>query len=203
MAITKLTNEDYVRFFKTRLFGNIDDPLASAIKSSYYDVCRTISGFSKTPNHDDIFENASGILYAEITTMLSKTITNQPEFNEWHRNCCDKLKESFDRQTFTYGQAQKWINMSLKNLSMLDPKRVKKHYEFFHIPIDNLIMKKTGKKTDDSWSRIDNYDKYLEYQDNFRLNHKNGIPLDEEFEIWLSAKSEEEIKNEKRRKGQK
>lgn len=198
MLRTQLLEEDYIRFFKTRLFGNIDDPVEAAIKSSYLDVCRTISGFSKNKNHDEILENAEKILHEEIDKMLSKKITNPSDFNKWHKNCCKKLKEVFGSQIFNYGQAQKWINMSLKNLSMLDHKRTKNNYEFFHIPIDNLIMKETEKKMKDSWSKIDDYDEYLEYQKNFR-KHYSGIPLDNEFKLWLDAKRKED-NNEKRRK---
>ena len=149
-------------------------------------MCRTITGFSKNEEHDNIFNNALRLLYTEINSLLSKTIKEQSEFDKWHKECCDKLIKTFEKQLFSYGQAQKWINMSLKNLSMLEHKLVERQYEFFHIPIDNYIIEITGMKISVAWSRLSNYDEYIEFQKKFR-NSYNGIPLDNEFKLWLKA----------------
>lgn len=184
---TVLTEKDYCTFYKSVIYGDINsDIIYIAIKSSYRDVCRTITGFSKNEKHDLIFEKAVKTLYNEINKMLSTKITKQFEFDMWHKECCDKMIESFDKQKFYYGQAQKWINMTLKNLSMLEHKKVKKQYEFFHIPIDNYIVEITGDSLSTAWSRLDDYEEYLMYQNNFR-NKYDGIPLDNEFKLWLKA----------------
>ena len=188
MVNTVLTENDYNLFYKSVIYGNIDDSISASIKSGYRDVCRTITGFSKNKNHNNIFNNATKLQYDEISLLLSKTISKQDDFDNWHKNCCDKLIKVFENQIFYYGQAQKWINMSLKNLSMIEHKLVEKQYEFFHIPIDNYIIDITGLKTTVAWSRLSNYDEYIEYQNKFR-NTYNGIPLDNEFKLWLKAKS--------------
>ena len=118
--------------------------------------------------------------------LLTKIIKEQSDFDKWHKECCDKLIKTFDKQLFTYGQAQKWINMSLKNLSMLDHQLIEKQYEFFHVPIDNYIVDITGIKISVAWSRISNYDEYIEFQNKFRDTYE-GIPLDNEFKLWLKA----------------
>lgn len=186
MNKTILSEEDYNLFYKSIIFGNIDDPIKVAIKCAYRDVCRTITGFSRNENHNAIYSNANSVLYKEIKTLLTRYNINQYEFDKWHKNCCDKLISTFENQKFYYGQAQKWINMSLKNLSMIEHKLVENQYEFFHVPIDNYIIDITGIKLSVAWSRIFNYDEYLNYQNEFRKHYK-GIPLDNEFKLWLEA----------------
>lgn len=79
--------------------------------------------------------------------------------------------------------------MSLKNLSIINHKKVVSFYEYCHIPIDNYILKATGyKEFKTNWSRIDNYDDYLNFQKWFKNKYK-GIPLDEEFMLWIDYKN--------------
>lgn len=186
MNKTTLTENDYNMFYKSVLYGNITNPIKISIKSAYRDLCRTITSFSKNPKHNIIYNNAVDLLYDEINLLINKKINNQNEFDRWHKECCDKLINVFENQLFYYGQAQKWINMTLKYISMFEHKLVENQYEFFHIPIDNYIIEITGLKITVAWSRISNYDEYLEYQERFR-NKYIGIPLDNEFKLWLKA----------------
>lgn len=186
MRKTTLTEKDYNLFYKSLIFGNVVDAVETSIKSSYRDVCRTITGFSRNNRHNKILKNAQNLLQEEIKALNKKTMRNQAEFDQWHRTCCEKLIQVFEDQIFYYGQAQKWINMSLKNLSILDHKLVENNYEFFHVPIDNYIMDITNMKTTTSWSRIASYDEYLNYQQRFREKYE-GIALDNEFTLWLRA----------------
>lgn len=181
-----LTEKDYNLFYKGALYGKIDDVLKTAIKVSYRDLCRTIRGFSQNIKHDDIFANACNIIYQEVLFILTQNINSQIEFDKWHKKCCDKLIEAFESQEFFYGQAQKWINMCLKYLSMLEHSMVEKQYEYFHVPIDNYIMDVTGIKTSVAWSRLADYNEYLDFQNKFR-NLYDGIPLDNEFKLWLKV----------------
>lgn len=186
MNKTTLTENDYNMFYKSVLYGNITNSIKISIKSAYRDLCRTITGFSKNPKHNIIYNNAVDLLYDEINLLIHKKINNQNEFDSWHKECCDKLINVFENQLFYYGQAQKWINMALKYISMFEHKLVENQYEFFHIPIDNYIIEITGLKTTVAWSRIFNYDEYLDYQEKFRKKYI-GIPLDNEFKLWLKA----------------
>ena len=186
MKNTILTEDDYLQFYKAILYGKIDDVVFSSVKASYKDLCRTITGFAKEENHDQIYESSVKYLVEQIKSLLNITLKTQDEFDSWHKQCCDNLIDIFKPQKFYYGQAQKWINMSLKNLSMLNHKMVKNNYEFFHVPLDNFIFKETGKKTSVSWSKINDYEEYLHYQIWFRKTY-DGIPVDIEFKMWLKA----------------
>lgn len=190
MNKTILTEQDYIRFYKAVTFGNTDQPIVAAVKAAYRDLCRTITGFSKHPDHSSIYKNAVKLLCDDISTLLKNNITTQQEFDMWHKNCCDKLLSVFATQPFHYGQAQKWINMSLKDLSMIDHSMVENHYRFFHVPIDNFIMNITEIRLPAVWSRIADYDEYMCFQKLFREKY-HGIPLDEEFHLWLDAKKDQ------------
>ena len=75
--------------------------------------------------------------------------------------------------------------MTLKYLSMFDHKVTEETYEYYHVPIDNYILNATNYKFDTAWSKINSYEKYLEFQKWFREKYK-GIPLDVEFNMWLN-----------------
>jgi len=181
-----LTEKDYNLFYKGALYGKIDDPLKIAIRVAYRDLCRTIRGFSKNIRHDEIFSEATRIIYQEVSTLLTQDMYSQDVFDIWHKRCCDNVIKAFESQEFYYGQAQKWINMCLKYLSMLEHSLVEKQYEYFHIPIDNYIVDITGIKLSVAWSRLDDYNEYLNFQKKFRTLYA-GIPLDNEFKMWLKA----------------
>ena len=162
-----------------------DDIIALAITKAYRDLMRTIRGFARNPQHDAIIKNARQTLHASITDMLSAEIHTQSEYDELHKIACYELIASFGEQKFTVGQAQKWINMTLKYLHLLDYSKVQNVYEFCHVPIDSYMLNITNYVMSDVWSKLDDYNEYLEYQKWFRNTYPNDIPLDKEFYLWL------------------
>lgn len=184
MESSTLTKNNYNLFYKFAFFGHIENDLSSSINRAYRDLNRTIVGFAKHPRHDEILNNCKEILGKEIKIMTNKELLSQKQFDKWHYECCNKLIKQFENQTFTYGQAQKWINMSLKYYSMILNGKVN-NYLFFHIPVDNYILDNENKSFTSSWSKLNNYDEYINFQIYFRNKYKDIIPLDKEFEIWL------------------
>ena len=188
MRKTVLKESDYNDFYKTVLYGKIEDEIDTAVRTAYRDLCRTIRGFSKHKRHDEIFGNCAQIVYDYIKKINSYSSFTQNQFDFLHKLTCDRLITFFEDQEFTYGQAQKWINMSLKYVSMFNHRMTEKYYEYCHVPIDNYILKSTNyKQFDTAWSKIASYEKYDEFQKWFRNNYE-GIPLDNEFRMWLNEK---------------
>ena len=193
MRRTIITDEAYMDFYKYGFFGNLENPIKSAIHKAYRDLCRTITGLSKNKNKAEIRHKAEESIYGNITLLFGLGITTQLEFDKWHKKSCEDLIVVFREQKFTYGQAQKWINMTLKYISMIDYNCIENIYEYCHIPIDNYIIRATNKKLSVAWSRLENYNEYLDYQNWFRKEY-DGIPLDIEFKMWLKeAKYEGEL----------
>jgi hypothetical protein len=95
--------------------------------------------------------------------------------------------------------------MSLKHLALADGDIVKDYYAFCHVPIDSYII--AGLKTNlvsggmnqidtsfgqstqkiATWSKIDDYSAYLDFQKSFR-EKCHEIPLDYEFHLWQKQK---------------
>lgn len=92
---------------------------------------------------------------------------------------------SFASQTFTIGQAQKWLNMTFKYLHLLEYEAIDKIYEYCHIPIDSYMLNITNYSMSNPWSKLNNYNEYLDYQIWFRNEYSDSIPLDKEFYLWL------------------
>ena len=163
----------------------------------------------------------------EAVDNLSKNTDN---FNKWHKNICNKLvngdKEyigfdnSYDNlskqhneefynldkdhpQYFTIGNAQKLINMTLKNLYIIttvsslceDNKEAQKWFDKFSwiydinldIPIDSYILNYTGIKKV-TWSKISNYKDYKENQKTIR---KKLSAIDDECPAWIKEADNE------------
>ncbi len=163
----------------------VEDIITLAMDKAYRDLMRTIRGFSYNPEHDVIIENARKTLRASIISILSANISTQLEFDKLHKTACYNLISSFGKQTFTIGQAQKWINMTFKYLHLLDNSEVQKVYEYCHIPIDNYMLNITNYTMSTVWSKLNDYNEYLKYQNWFRKSYPNDIPLDKEFYLWL------------------
>ena len=183
MKKTILTDKDYTNFYKAVLYGKIDDPLQSSIHAAYRDLCRTISGFAKNPKHDQIYANCCEVIYDEVNKIKKMNINQNDMFDKIHYMFCDRLV-LFSEGVLTFGQAQKWINMTFKYLSMFNHESIESIYEYLHIPIDNYILKATKYKISTAWSKMNDYNEYLSFQKWFR-NKYNGIPLDVEFNMWL------------------
>lgn len=137
-------------------------------------------------------------------------VKSQAEFDEVHQEWCDEtisffeehphdLKEDFE---FHYGQAQKWLNMTLKYLATLGNTTVLEVYLYLHAPIDDdvftraaLVLKipipqRRGMKW--SWSRL-NYEAYWAYQLALRQavaesSGGKGNVLDWETDEWIKAR---------------
>ena len=82
---------------------------------------------------------------------------NDYKFDEWHKETCDELikiyKENDLKELFTYGNAQKWVNMSLKYIYLLGGisgdyaqhfkekiSKIREYESKLHIPIDSYII---------------------------------------------------------------
>lgn len=145
----------------------------------------------------------------EVFARLSDDIQN---FDSWHSDVCDKickmmtesglLKKGF---TFTYGQAQKWLNMTLKYLWLLDllPDKIKEGS--LHVPIDGYILEKlkklgidkitgsgeTYKYNNKEWSKIGKED-YQSLQ--AAIRNSKETPIRWEGKAWIEIAKDRQIR---------
>lgn len=207
-------SEDKIKqFLMVCLFGdkyktvlNDDEKIGLAINRGYRDFCRTIRCGEKwnTNIKLDIPKGEERKEYYDIKNSrghASKLIKDAIEsnqfnnFDSWHKTLCDTLgNKNNDSIGYTYGQAQKWVNMTMKYLLILKYSPVEAIIDKLHIPLDSIIIKKATKKgkelitknnigKDFSWSRIETYDHYWNIQNELMTNIE-GTPILWEFDSW-------------------
>lgn len=178
---------------------------------AYRDLCRTIRTREDKgkPNNDTTLSDIREKVITEINSALIKLSTipkqnGQDEFNTWHENACKMIINTYNQsgdyqktyKEFKYGQAQKWVNMTLKNKYILsdDDDVINEIYKYLHCPVDSYIItaakdinKVLGEEHKfnfpiSGWSQW-NENEYTDFQDWLRKNLVD-LPIDFEFEVW-------------------
>lgn len=212
---------DYERivkeFYQTSIFGrtnfsakgfNLKNALDLSIAKAYEDNKRVLSGVRETK-----ITKQNVIDFVE--PYFLDYFKNKPQnFDKWHEKVCDKLVEFYGKTGylrekkgekgtigFTYGNAQKIVNMTFKYLFCImtdNNMGIENYLEYFkdcHLTLDSYIItglvdeyKNQGIKYL-SWSRLDKKE-YLNYQRVAKENWHLQRPLFiEEFDIWNSYKN--------------
>jgi hypothetical protein len=192
------SREEHFDFLIRCYFGGGTDPLRLCVHRAYLDLNRTLHGFAKLKRADDLRESGIQCVIGILKSLYKTKIRSQREFDNWHKTACIRLRALYHKQgfaLFSIGQAQKWVNMSMKYAFTLGERRLKGFaslYRFAHIPIDNILLKKVAAlgvlgraSLLGPWSRLDDYATYLTYQKRFRDHFAGSIPLAVEFRLWL------------------
>ncbi len=190
-----LTHSDYENFLVHLYFGRDGDYLLRCVRRAYLDFSRTLHGLGKLASKDVLRKRATSELrriFSDLKGDLA-TVTNQAEFDTWHRATCQRLSAIYKEHgyhRFYVGQAQKWVNMTFKYIFTLGENRIPGFggvYEFCHAPLDRVLIERLAKygfpRPPCAWSRLDNYDEYLKCQC-WIQQHFELLPLDVEFRLW-------------------
>ncbi|MDQ1245348.1 MAG: hypothetical protein QG565_1689 [Campylobacterota bacterium] len=190
---SQITREQWDKYILDLFFGT-NKPLENCINRAYRDFNRTLHGFGSLSNNENITSDIKKYLFDEFKKVKTLNITTQIDFDNWHKNKCMEIETLYFENgysSFHIGQAQKWINMTFKYIFSYGNKYLDGYneiYQFCHVPLDNILIDALKKfhppKLKTSWSRIDNYETYIEYQNWFR-NKFDNLPLDVEFKLWL------------------
>lgn len=190
---------------------NNKDAIEDVAQRAYRDLNRTLTGFGSHKNRKTLRETVLTSLFDFVQALGD--VQTQGDFDERHQAWCEKTCLLFEEDpptqrpfTFHYGQAQKWINMTMKYLAVLDHPEVQRVYEYLHVPIDFYVYKEASdigverplpdpesKSRSTAWSRLSGK-QYRNYQ--FQLRDKlNSLseypyPLDWEADIWSSRNKE-------------
>ena len=190
-------------------FDFSDGNVTAAIKRAYRDLNRTLRGLPKEEvEREKLRVVWRGLLKSEIeSTLLKNKFKDWNEFTLWHKSVCEKLVTiNSDYSGLTMGHAQKWLNMTLKYLCVLGEERVNGvsvNYNFFHIPIDNIIQDQVLADLKGvsefvkikTWSTITSYDEYLNFQNRIKEVYSDRIPMDVEFELFNKGFSKPKLKD--------
>lgn len=176
------------KFLMVSLFGaNYEkDPISAAINRAYRDFCRTLR------MDENVRKKAKEDGSSEIGNSINTLSGN---YDEWFYRLCDALTNN--KIGYTFGQAQKWINMTMKYLIILNKKPVESYIKDLHAPIDNYIIKTAfdnGFKTED-WKKADSFSwsskdfdetKYKSIKEwiSEQAKKENISPIEWEFKSW-------------------
>ena len=152
-----------IKFLIQCYFGDIEDPYLAAIDRAYIDMqTHTVSA-----GKEQIFEmryKESEYLYEQL-----KNIQKEDSYDVWHENTAHRMKKISSPVELSYGQIQKWINMSVKYLytfKSLGLQTVDDYFVIykseFHAPLDSYVLDHL--KVSDKWSQIPSYERYKEIE---------------------------------------
>ena len=193
-------NENIKNFYRICVFGREKNNEKAAANRAYRDMCRTIrfeKGVSQKLKND-----CRTIVVKLIETEINKcnSIDTVEKYDEFHDSLCSRIIDCYDNQTIaeiTYGQAQKWVNMTMKYLCVLYEGQcdwLNKIYSFLHIPIDSIILEKKKKEFPNEfpvnnipWSQLSR-EEYITIQNKLRAVIKDVTLMDWEFKAWNNPK---------------
>jgi len=185
------------------------DYIDLCVRRAYLDVSRTLHGIGTVRGFDELRKEVGDKIQKSVAQLLEDNpIADQSAFDLWHEQLCKSLMDLYAKRgyrAFTVGQAQKWVNMTLKYIICLGSvgvvPRIDRDRLFLvaHAPLDNLFLealKERQKGYPDEgelrpWSRIKRYDIYLKFQEWLRKPENRppatsgSPPLAVEFELFL------------------
>jgi len=160
ITINKITLDSLIFFyFGFTLDEDFDYILNRIVEKAYGDATnqgafntKADSGKAQMAKYG---ENGSLSIMIERLQILKNE--NRIKFDEWHSETCDQLVKKYEengfKKIFNYGNAQKWVNMSLKYIYLLngisknyaeafleETSKICRYSKEFHIPIDSYII---------------------------------------------------------------
>lgn len=166
-----------------------------------------------------LIKNICENILSPVKTEKGEISFENSDFDEWHEEKCKEITEKMNgnyetvnnsdekvlNKSFTIGQAQKWVNMTLKYLWLLDalPKNIGE--KDLHVPIDSYIIEIAydnknkfdnalglEEKPNKSWSKLYKYEKYFKIQEAIREAIKTNttnetIPIKWESLAWIEV----------------
>ena len=182
--------KDEIRFLIQCYFGSEGDPILIAIDRAYRDMAtHTLYGDAEKelyPGRKIVTE----YFYGQIN-VLTKDHT---DFDLWHEETSRGIKAKY--QTLTYGQIQKWINMTIKYLYTLRKLGVDgvdvyfgatENVKKFHAPLDSYVLNAID-EPEPTWSNIETYETYKE--------RVGKISFWEEYKNWPQYARESMLKKD-------
>ena len=99
--MTELTEKEILEYMFLVYFGNLENKLSAAIKRAYRDFNRTLHGFGKNEQNEEIRKNCHLYLEQKITSFLKDSSLSQEKFDNIHKEVCDRIKEIYGKNNLT------------------------------------------------------------------------------------------------------
>ena len=178
-------------------FGAADEK-NGFISRAYRDMSRTLHGLAELKNKEALKANAREALLKSLRELKSQSAPLVPndlaaDFDAWHRRTCANLIDAFTPFDCHYGQAQKWLNMTIKYKWLFtDGNELKNWYAVAHVPVDDYVLRAARKRNivrpaKAEWSRWDKPEEYEAFQKEIRsyAAKHDTTPLAVEHDWWM------------------
>jgi hypothetical protein len=199
MRMTPPTEDEQRRFLIGFLFrGNMKPGPAECVARAYVDFARTATGITDGPKGPVLKRSAHALVEALLGEALWRTPAwDMTSFDKWHKSACKQICGHYAKGSYRdlrSGQAQKWLNMSIKyaltlsSIGMLSIPDSESLRAVAHIPLDEFMLTALlpygAPSPFGKWSQITDYNAYFEYQRWIRRRFPRCRPLDVEFHLW-------------------
>ena len=222
-------DEDVLLFLKGHLGNNDSEAFIRCSHFAYRDMCRTIT-FSPEYNENsaksseektkisekkkELRTKVTELIKAQVEEWIQTPPETKEQFNEQHKKLCQSIireyayttNQSMPKKSLYFGQAQKWVNMTLKNLYVYSKSNntslsLDHIIRYFHIPLDNVILdiasgkkkcyipegtKYHVKRPDGAWSKW-SYKEYKAYQKQLEASIGGDVPIIWELRHWSTV----------------
>ena len=167
------------------------------ISRAYRDMNRTLHGLSKLGNAKELVETAKGALRTSLSELQGENAPTKPdelaaEYDRWHEGSCDRLIACFQPFHLHHGQAQKWLNMTIKyHWFFRVGGELDAWYPAAHVPVDEFILHAAAEagieRPCEKWSRWDDRARYEVFQKAIRAHAAklSTSPLALEHDWWM------------------
>ncbi len=189
-------DRDSLEFLYAVYFGSYEDEIQASGNRAYRDMNRTLrfNGLQQE-ERDNLRKQALDVIQLQVNDLWSKESTDQRSYDLWHKKLSERIVDLYRDHgvIFTFGQAQKWINMTMKYLYVFGKPEMKKLSSVCHVPIDNYIFEIAESslhigKPKIPWSRWDDYsNQYMQYQNLLREKLVDEVPFKWELRAWLNS----------------
>ena len=194
-------------YFKITDKDSEEEIILKCAKRAYLDLCRTLRfNNNSEKEHVAFCEHVSKKIveeiqnipltleiedfdyaHSEICGRIIAFATNYPSKNSSYKLLAETEET---KKSFNYGQAQKWLNMTLKYMYLLDCRSnfFEKYSSFLHVPVDRYIIKKAEGIIENipanAWSQWEK-STYIKFQSDLRTALKEKSPIDWEADAWI------------------
>jgi len=142
-------------FLFNAYFGEEGANLKRFVSLAYLDMNRTLRGISTSDPNGTIQPKAGELIKNQVNYLNENAVPDDKTvpfdtFDSWHHKLADALIKCYtdapnvdNPVCFTYGQAQKWINMTIKYCWLFGGSELQGLDHWFkaaHIPVDRKIL---------------------------------------------------------------
>ncbi len=138
------------------MFSTNKEDILLAVKKAYIDMTpRTIKGLADIHNKtfNEAFDNILSELADRFINYFKSAIKSETEFDNWHKDVCEKFQEDFNNllenynketSQISYGKAQKIVNMTFKYIYCFDNNinsdYFSDYFKYCHMTLDSYTL---------------------------------------------------------------